>query len=276
MFFLYQHLCYINISLFLGKVMFKFNKIQLFGFKKETEVQLLKQQLEALGISVVDHPEAADLLIVLGGDGTILHQAKFAHQYQIPILGINLGTVGFLADIDCNLLAIEAILKGEYIEDSRQVLRCTLNDKTHYAINEVMMCKASPVRMIQYDLYVDGQFVYQQTADGIIVATTTGSSAYALSAGGQLIHPKAKALSLVPICPNKITSCPLILDESAKIEIVLSPWKDAQAAIAIDAIEVENSPRICVELDQKQVTFLRPMDYDYYKTLQQKLHWEKK
>lgn len=256
--------------------MFKFEKIQLFGFEKEQEIESLSETLKELGVTIVQSPEEADLLIVLGGDGTILHQAKLAHQHQVPILGVNLGRIGFLADIDLSdINVIKAVLEGHCIEDPRQVLRCEVGNQIYHAINEIMICKSRPVRMIRYDVFVDDQFVYQQTADGLVVATTTGSSAYALSAGGQLVHPKVKALSLVPICPNKITSCPMILDQDAKIEVVLLPWKDTEAVIAVDAVEVKTEERIKITLDEKRITFLHPMDYDYYRTLQRKLHWEK-
>lgn len=253
-----------------------FKQVRVFGFEKEKEIATLEAHIKALGVSVVTDVSEADLIVVLGGDGSILHMAKYAHQYQIPILGVNLGGVGFLADVALDELAVlDAILNGHSIEDSRQVLKCTVGEDTHYAINEMMVCKRKPIRMIDFEVYVNDQFLYEQTADGIIVSTTTGSSAYARSAGGQLIHPSVKALSLVPICSSKVSSCPIIMDESSKVEIVLKPWKDSEAMMACDAVELSTKQdRVSIELDEKRVTFLHPLHYDYYQTLQRKLGWE--
>lgn len=256
--------------------MFHFKKIRLFGFEKENEIKQLEGLIDSLGLEVVTDVSVADLIIVLGGDGSILHMAKYAHQYKIPILGVNLGHVGFLADVSLDdVEAIKAILEGHYIKDERQVLKCKVGSETHYAVNEVMICKSKSVRMIQFEVFVDDQLLYEQTADGIILATTTGSSAYALSAGGQLLHPSVKALSVVPICPNKITSSPIVIHEDSKVEISIHKWKDSGHVIACDAIELPSeSKTVEISLDETRVCFLHPMYYDYYRTLQRKLGWE--
>lgn len=253
-----------------------FKKICLFGFEKEKQIKELESLIVGMGIDVVSDVATADLIIVLGGDGSILHMAKYAHQYQIPILGINLGRIGFLADVSFDEVdVVKAIIEGHYVKDSRQVLKCTVDNKDYYAVNEVMISKAKPVRMIQYEVYVDDQFLYEQTADGLIIATTTGSSAYALSAGGQLLHPKVKALSLIPVCPSRMSSVPMVIDESSKIEVVIHPWKDSEAMLACDAVEVKTDQRrIVITSDKARVDFLHPLHYDYYQTLQKKLGWE--
>lgn len=255
--------------------MFHFKKIRLFGFEKQQQIEDFEKIIDAYDLEVVSDAEDADLIIVLGGDGSILHMAKYAHQYQIPILGINLGHIGFLADVSLTEIdVIKAILKGNYVKDYRQVLKCRIGSDVHYAINEVMVSKSKSIRMIRYEVHVDDQLLYDQTADGLIVATTTGSSAYALSAGGQLIHPSVKALSLVPICPNKITSCPMVINDSSKIDIVLKDWKGSESCVACDAIEVATNQSFSIEVDPKSVTFLHPVHYNYYQTLQKKLGWE--
>jgi|AntRauTorckE5430_2_1112549.scaffolds.fasta_scaffold00008_39 NAD+ kinase len=253
-----------------------FKKVFLFGFKKEREILDFKHLMQKINVEVVEDVKDSDLIIVLGGDGSILHMGKVAHQYQIPILGVNLGHIGFLADVSSEETdVIHAILQGHYTEEPKQVLKCQIDQKTYYAINEVMVSKARAVRMIHYEVYVDDHFLYEQKADGVIIATTTGSSAYALSAGGQLIHPGAKAISIVPVCPNKITSLPLVLDENAQIEIVLNQWKDSEAVIANDAVEVPFShQRVKISKDKSSVTFLHPLHYNYYRTLQLKLGWQ--
>lgn len=254
--------------------MFHFKKICLFGFEKEEALKKIEILIKSLGIEVVD-VATSDLIIVLGGDGSMLHMSKFAHQYQIPILGVNMGKIGFLADISLdNIHGLTEILKGHYITEERQVLHCEVGKGTYYALNEIMLCKSKSTQMIQYEVSVNGQFLYEQTADGIIVATTTGSSAYALSAGGQLMHPSVKAMSLVPICPNKITSCPIVIEDSAIVDIVVHDWKGRDACIACDAVAVDFDSKIRVTIDKKCITFLHPVDYNYYTTLQRKLGWE--
>jgi NAD+ kinase len=257
--------------------MAKFSKIRLFGFEQNSQFDQIENVLSDAGLDIVDNAEHADLIMVLGGDGTMLHQAKHAHQYQIPIFGVNMGHTGFLADVDySDKDLIQAILEGHYIEDTRQVLKCEINNKTYYGINELMVCKAKPTRMIKYEIFVDDQFLYEQIADGIIISTTTGSSAYALSAGGPILHPKAKVFGLIPVCSSKITSHPIIIDEQSKIEIVLHEWKGSESTVAIDAeeIKVADIKRIKISLDERRLCLLHPMHYDYYRTLQHKLNWE--
>ena len=257
--------------------MFKFNKVKLFSFEETTALDKLTNVLSELGVEVVDRVENSDLLMVLGGDGTILHQAKLAHQFQVPIVGINLGARGFLADVrEAEYDVIRAILLGQYIEDQRQVLRCEIGQETYFAINEIMVSKSKPTRMIKYDVVVDDQFLYEQTADGMIVCTTTGSSAYALSAGGSILHPSAKILGLVPVCPSNITSRPMIICDNSVIEIMIHSWKDSEFTIATDAqvVNSNDTNRLKISLDKNHVTFLHPLHYDYYQTLQSKLNWE--
>lgn len=256
----------------------QFKKVNVFSFSSsERSIEQFKSSLIKLGVEVTDVPEESDLIIVLGGDGTILHNAKKAHQLQVPILGVNTGDLGYLADIELtDLDVIKAILSGHYTEDRRQVLKCEVGGSIYYAVNEVMVNKGKPTRMIKFEVFVNDQFLYEQTADGMIVATATGSSAYALSAGGQLIHPGVPALSLVPVCPSKITSCPIIIQEDSVIEVLLHSWKDSVSELAVDAISVplNGHNRIKIQKDLNSVTFLHPLHYNYYQNLQHKLNWE--
>jgi len=258
--------------------MFKFNKVKLFSFDESSALDKLTGVLSDLGVAIVDRVENSDLLMVLGGDGTILHQAKLAHQHQVPIVGINLGARGFLADVrEAEYDVVRAILLGQYIEDRRQVLRCKIGNEIYFSINEVMVSKSKPTRMIKYDVVVDNQFLYEQTADGMIVCTTTGSSAYALSAGGAILHPSAKILGLIPVCPSNITSRPVIICDNSIIEVTVHPWKDSEFTMAMDAQVVNNhTNKLTISLDKNYVTFLHPIHYDYYQTLQSKLNWESK
>ncbi|MCP8352387.1 NAD(+)/NADH kinase [Candidatus Synchoanobacter obligatus] len=251
----------------------KFKRVKLFQFGENEAFFEVRQLLNKMAIECVDQEEEAELILVLGGDGTMLHQAKIAHQYQIPILGINLGHLGFLAALEhSDQEGLIDILNGEYIEDSRPILNCMLNKQSYFAINEFMVCKDKATRMVSYDLYIDDEFVYQQRGDGIIVSTSTGSSAYARSAGGAIIHPKAAVMNIVPICSSKMTTGPMIISESSTVEIRVKPWKDGKAMFAVDAQDIlEETQSIKIHMDKNRVRFLHPLHYNYYRTLQTKL-----
>ncbi|MEC7030994.1 MAG: NAD(+)/NADH kinase [Pseudomonadota bacterium] len=253
-----------------------FKKIYLFGFEKNNVHTRITSLLNKMGVELVSSANDADVILVLGGDGSMLHSAKQAHQYQVPILGLNLGHRGFLADIeDVEDGMLEQVLEGQFVKETRQVLECVVDGNVYTAINEVMLCKSKPTRMIKYELKIDDVFLYEQTADGIIVCTTTGSSAYALSAGGPIMHPKAAVLGIVPICSNNITSTPLIINDDAVINLTLKIWKDSQAELAIDAQTVVTNPKTLeIRRHKNTVTFLHPHNHDYYKTLKSKLNWE--
>lgn len=254
-----------------------FKHIYLFTFDQLEALSEVRLILKNLGVSIVEDVAHSDLIMVLGGDGTILHQAKLAHHYQIPIVGINLGCRGFLADIETiSEESIQAILNGEVSEEHKPVLRCQIDGQKHFAINEVMIAKSKPTRMISYEVIVDKQRLYHQTADGVIVCTTTGSSAYALSAGGPILHPKSQTLGLIPVASNRITSLPMVLHQDAKIEIIVHEWKDSEAMVAVDAQEVKTarSHTLGIEVDEKPLRLLHTKGYDYYQTLKRKVNWE--
>lgn len=254
-----------------------FKHIYLFTFDQLEALSKVQTILTNLGVETVDDVEKSDLIMVLGGDGTILHQAKLAHQYQVPIVGINLGCRGFLADIETiSEKSIQAILNGEVTEELKPVLRCQIDGQDHFAINEVMVAKARPTRMISYEVVVDEKRLYHQTADGVIVCTTTGSSAYALSAGGPILHPESQTLGLIPVASNRITSLPMIFHQGARIEIIVHEWKDSEAMVAVDAQEIMtgSSHTISIQVDDKPLRLLHTKDYDYYQTLKKKVNWE--
>lgn len=223
----------------------------------------------------------ADLAVVLGGDGTMLNTARRLSQHEVPLVGINQGRLGFLTDISRNdaLVKLGEILDGRYSEESRamldaEVLRAGQRVFQTLALNDVVVNKGDLGRMIEFDLSIDGEYVYTQRSDGMILATPTGSTAYALSANGPILHPTVGGVALVPLCPHALTARPVTLPDTCRIEIVLLPPHDATVhfdgqtrfdARAGDRVVVTRSPNV--------VRLLHPEGYSYFAMLRQKMHW---
>jgi NAD+ kinase len=223
----------------------------------------------------------ADLAVVLGGDGTLLHSACRLAEYDVPLIGVNQGRLGFLTDIsrDVALDKIGEILAGQHTEECRilldaEVLRGGRRVFHTVALNDVVVNKGELGRMIEFDLRIDGEFVYTQRSDGMIVSTPTGSTAYALSANGPILHPSVDGIALVPLCPHALTARPITLPDHSHIEILLLPPHDARVhfdgqtrfdARAGDTVHVSRSPHT--------VRLLHPVGYSYFAMLREKLHW---
>jgi NAD+ kinase len=223
----------------------------------------------------------ADLAVVLGGDGTMLNTARRLSCHAVPLVGVNQGRLGFLTDITrSNALAkLVEILGGQYTEEHRamldaEVLRSGERVFHTLALNDVVVNKGDLGRMIEFDLSIDGEYVYTQRSDGMILTTPTGSTAYALSANGPILHPTVGGIALVPLCPHALTARPVTLPDTCRIEIVLLPPHDASIhfdgqtrfdARAGDRVRVTRSPSV--------VRLLHPVEYSYFAMLREKLHW---
>jgi len=223
----------------------------------------------------------ADLAIVLGGDGTMLNTARRLCEHAVPLVGINQGRLGFLTDISRKdaLERLSEILDGRYTEESRAMLDAEVLRAGHrvfhtLALNDVVVNKGDLGRMIEFDLSIDGEYVYTQRSDGMILTTPTGSTAYALSANGPILHPTVGGIALVPLCPHALTARPVTLPDTCRIEIVLLPPNDARVhfdgqtrfdAHAGDRVRVTRSPKV--------VRLLHPEGYSYFAMLREKLHW---
>ncbi len=229
---------------------------------------------EALG-------RGADLAIVVGGDGTMLSAARNLVRYGVPLAGINLGRVGFMTDIALKDMrdAVGAILDGRYTleeralldaeirRDGRQVLRTQ-------ALNEAVVGKGSQGRLIEFELHVDGEYVYTLRADGVIVATATGSTAYALSAQGPILHPAVPALALVPLNPHTLSARPVSVLDRSVIEIVLVRALDARAHFDGYALaDMAQGDRLVLRRSADAVRFVHPPGYSYFVMLREKLRW---
>ncbi len=223
----------------------------------------------------------ADLAIVVGGDGTMLNAARRLASHNVPLTGVNLGRLGFLTDIP-GKEAIERlgdILDGAFTEEPRFMLAAevTRADERVFqtvVFNDVVLNRGDLGRMIEFELFIDGEFVYTLRADGMIVSTPTGSTAYAMSANGPILHPTVGGIAVVPLCPHALTARPITLPDCSKIEIVLSPPHDArvhfdgQTSFDVHAGDVLNVTRAPVS-----VRILHPESYSYYAMLRGRLHW---
>jgi len=227
--------------------------------------------------------DKCDLVIAMGGDGTLLSAARSLAKYEVPMIGINLGTLGFLTDIPASQITqkLTDILDGNYIEEERMLLDvCITRDgekiNNSIAFNDVVVHKWEEARMLEFDTRIDGHYVNKQRSDGLIISTPTGSTAYALSSGGPIIHPSINSFLLVPICPHTLSQRPLSVNGDSDIEITVSTGGHARAQVTCDGqinLGVIGGDIICVKKLDKKVTLLHPEDYNYYEILRAKLHW---
>ena len=223
----------------------------------------------------------ADLGIVLGGDGTMLNAARRLAGFEVPLVGINEGRLGFLTDIARSSAArgLSAILDGRGVEETRFMLDVEVrrNDRVVFqtvALNDVVVNKGDIGRMIEFDLRIDDEFVYTQRSDGMIVSTPTGSTAYALSANGPILHPRVVGIALVPLCPHTLTSRPITLPDSSRIEILLLPPHDARVhSDGQERFDAYAGDCICVSRSPHHIRLLHPPGYSYFAMLREKLHW---
>ena len=239
-----------------------------------TGVQLLPTRLLA---------EKADLMVVVGGDGTLLKAAHVVAARPIPLVGVNLGRLGFLADITPEQVQddIRAMLAGEFTREERLLLEAVATrggkpEATVPALNDVVVHKSDGGRLIEFETWVDGRFLCAYRADGIVVATPTGSTAYALSGGGPIIHPAMDAIALVPICPHTLGDRPLVVSGGSRIEIRVGDTHGGGAQVTWDgqhAESLQTGDRVEVHCAAKRISFIHPRGYDYYRILRTKLHW---
>ncbi|MGH8119216.1 MAG: NAD(+) kinase [Gammaproteobacteria bacterium] len=226
---------------------------------------------------------SSDLAIAIGGDGTMLKAAYLVCGRQIPLLGINRGRLGFLADIPADSIpkSLGEILEGHYSEDLRFMLHSEVyrNGKLiseGTALNDVVVTKWNVAKLIDFEIYVDGVFVHKQRSDGVIVSTPTGSTAYALSSGGPILFPSLDALVLVPICPHSLTNRPLVVNGNSKIEIVVGTWEIHHARLTCDSditMELESGDHVRVHKKDKKIRLIHPANHDHFSILRAKLRW---
>ncbi len=223
--------------------------------------------------------KTADLAIVMGGDGTMLSVARSLIEADVPLVGINRGRFGFLTDLRAEdmLVEVDRILAGEFIKEPRmllcaQVVRQGEIVYSSYALNDVVI--KSGLRLIELEVEIDHKFVYKQRSDGLILSTPTGTTAYALSAGGPILHSNLEAISLVPICPHTLSNRPIAVNSASKIEVTLVQFDEAQ--LSFDGqfqVTLEVGDKIRVRRAEKTISLLHPGDYCYFDMLRNKLNW---
>jgi NAD+ kinase len=235
-------------------------------------------------ITHVDEREAAkraDLVIAIGGDGTLLHAARNVAARGVPLVGINRGRLGFLTDVTPEQLrdALDAILAGKYLAERRLTLAARLGNRkkgSPFALNDIVLQKGDTGRLLDFTTEVDNVYVNTHRGDGLIVATPTGSTAYALSCGGPIIQPNVDALVMVPICPHTLSDRPLVLPSSSEIRVTLDNAGGSEAHVVCDGESVARMSAgdvLTIALAKQHVTLLHPREYNYYELLRSKLNW---
>ena len=228
-----------------------------------------------------------DLVIVVGGDGSMLNVAKFVASDQVPVIGINRGRLGFLTDILPDELeeGITAVLEGNYSVDSRFLLdvvarpisgKESAEQALGSALNDVVLHPGKAAQMINFELFVDGKFVYSQESDGLIVATPTGSTAYALSAGGPIMHPGLNAVVLVPMYPHSLGSRPIVVDGDSEIRIVISPKEILHPQVSCDGqvlFTASAGDELIVRKKEVHLKLIHPPEHTFYQACRSKLGW---
>jgi len=222
------------------------------------------------------------LLIVVGGDGSLLHAAHAVINNEIPVIGVNRGRLGFLTDIlPTELEKIKAILDGDYILEKRFLLTARVEHEGKVlghsnALNEVALIPDSVPHMSAFEIYIDNQFVCSQESDGLIIATPTGSTAYALSGGGPILHPSLDAIVLVPMFPHSLNMRPIVIEGNREVKIVITANNSTTPRLTCDSHPFINTPpssQIMISKKPQHLHLIHPRDYDYYKSLRSKLYW---
>ncbi|MBM5575690.1 NAD kinase [Deefgea sp. CFH1-16] len=226
----------------------------------------------------------ADLVVVLGGDGTMLSVARLLAPYRIPLVGINQGRLGFMTDIPLHEmeLTVSNMIAGQFVPEERILLETTiLRDgqpiSTSLAFNDVVFSRGSIGSMIEFEIFVDNQFVYSQRSDGLVVSTPTGSTAYALASGGPILHPALPAITLVPICPQSLSNRPIVVSDNAQVAFLLTRGQGARVHFDNQSdFELHEMDRVMIRRYTNSLRILHPHGYSYYDMLRAKLRWGEK
>ena len=226
----------------------------------------------------------ADLIIVLGGDGTMLNAARRLARYCVPLVGVNQGRLGFMTDIarDDMLTCMDDLLDGRFAPENRMLLAAevTRDGKeiaANMALNDVVVDKGAIGRMIEFELFIDGEFIYNLRSDGLIVSTPTGSTAYSMSAGGPILNPTLTGIALVPLCPHALSNRPIIVNDNTDIELRIvyadDPRVHFDGQVTLD-LQAGDSVRL--RRSEHKICFLHPPGYSYFAMLRQKLQWSER
>ena len=229
------------------------------------------------GIKREDVPGRCDLVVVLGGDGTLLTIAHLAAQENVPVLGVNLGSLGFLTEVplDETFLTLDAFLAGdESVVSHRRLLEATYKGKPSYCLNDVVINKGALARMIQATVWIDDKPIVTTRADGLIIATPTGSTAYSLSAGGPIIQPNIPAIVIAPICPHTLTFRPMVITSESTIKVQLNSKEEVFLTLDGQRGDVmEMNDTVKVQISSLELQLISSPARNYFDLLQEKLNW---
>lgn len=227
--------------------------------------------------------ETCDLVIVVGGDGCLLGAARDLARYKVPLLGVNRGRLGFLTDVHPGEIEarMDEVLQGEFTVEHRFLLEAQVKRDgkmmgENAALNDVVFHSGNSVKMLEFELYVDGDFVYRQRSDGLIMSTPTGSTAYALSGGGPIMHPRLDAIVLVPMFPHTLSSRPIVIDGNSEIKIFVSPSNDFKPLLNCDGqggLVVEPGDWLYIRKRSHPLKLLHPKTHSFYEACRSKLGW---
>lgn len=225
---------------------------------------------------------SVDMIIVLGGDGTLLSVARWVAGSEMPILAVNLGSLGFLTEVTLDELYpnLEEVFQNKYRPDPRMMLQCVIERgkkriKKPTVLNDIVVHKGSLAKLIKMEIIVDGQFVTGLRGDGVIVASATGSTAYTLSAGGPIVHPSVDAMILTPVSTHTLTNRPIVIPASVEVRLVLKS-KEAGPVVTFDGQEVfplQTGDQVCIKASDTGLKLIRSPHRNYYQVLREKLKW---
>jgi NAD+ kinase len=265
---------------------------QLANYLRELGYEVLIAHNTADQLGLVNQPtaelteigERADVAVVLGGDGTMLSIARMLAVHDIPLIGVNQGRLGFLTDVPAETMQADLtlILDGDYVTEQRLLLNTEIVRHGQVifsacALNDVVMSKGGMGRLIEFEALIDGEFVYSQRSDGLVIATPTGSTAYALSAGGPILHPTLEAFVMVPICAHTLAARPIVVNSHSVVELQLMQADDARVHFdGQRAFDIQIGDVVRISRSVKPICLLHPSGYSYYRTLREKLYWGKK
>lgn len=281
-----------------------FKTIALIGLITDSRVAepmaAISRHLTKAGVKVIATPEIAaevkadaveesllateaNLIVAVGGDGTMLHAASLTGRQDRPLLGVNRGRLGFLTDVSPSemLESLDEVIGGNFTTDSRMQIKATITraDNTvqeAVALNDVVLQRRDTGRMLDFETRIDDRYVNSHMGDGLITSTPTGSTAYALSCGGPIMEPQLDAVVVVPVCPHTLSDRPIVVPADQTIEVALLPREDTKAEISIDGHslgEFKPEDRLVISRAAERITLIHPPGYDFYEILRSKLHW---
>jgi NAD+ kinase len=225
-----------------------------------------------------EYVNKVDIVVVFGGDGTLLNAARKYLNFDIPILGINMGNVGFLTDISTDNFekTFKEVLDGNYKIEERNLVSAKFGNNHLYGLNEVVIHSGAYAQLMRYRLNVNDRVVYEQRSDGLIIATPTGSTAYALSAGGPIIHPSLDVWTILPMLPQSLSSRPFVISTDEKVELDLFDGPNENAKICVDGqddIDIPYGQKILISKMEKTLKLVHPNDNDFFEACREKLGW---